>query len=260
MDIMKKLYLLLICLVLSSCGGVSAYKRVENAENMISKAGFAKNISSTDNFFIFNLNNKGRGKTAKIYIEGDGFAWKNIRTISNDPTPNNPVAMKMALNDESPLVIYIARPCQYTMPYGYEAYCKKDVWTHKRFSHEALSSINQVIDKYKHKFKFKDIELIGFSGGGTISMLLPTLRDDITKITTYAGNLDIDQWTEHHNITPLNGSMNPADFKEYSLYIPQVHYVGTQDTIVPKYITEGFIENMYDAKIIEVDTNHGEWE
>jgi hypothetical protein len=217
---------------------------------------YTKQIIDAENFDIFTMH-KGQGNRAKIYIEGDGHAWKNRRVISNDPTPINPVALKLANNDNDDLVVYIARPCQYSMRYGYNKGCKKSVWTSDRFSIDALTDINYAIDHYKNSFNINEIELIGFSGGGAISMLLTTMRDDITKITTFAGNLDTEKWVKYHNISPLTGSLNPADFKDNYIDIPQVHYVGTQDEIVPMFIAYEFIKNMKNAKIIEVDTTHG---
>ncbi len=49
-----------------------------------------------------------------VYIEGDGRAYVNRRTPSNDPTPGNPMALRLALADPSLRVLYLGRPCQYT--------------------------------------------------------------------------------------------------------------------------------------------------
>ena len=90
-------------------------------------------------------------------------------------------------------------------------------------------------------------------------MLLATQRNDIEKITTYAGNLDVDKWVKYHNISPLTGSLNPADFYDKLSDIPQVHYVGIKDKIVPMYITNEFSKEMRDVEVIEVNTTHGKW-
>ena len=128
-----------------------------------------------------------------------------------------------------------------------------------RFSNDNLKSMNQVIDKYK-KFKgFKKVELFGFSGGGAMEMLLATQRNDIVKITTFAGNLDTALWVKQHNIMPLNNSLNPADFKESFKDIPQTHYVGTRDETIPPFIAHEFIKGLNNAEVIEVDTNHSQW-
>jgi hypothetical protein len=42
-------------------------------------------------------------REAHLYIEGDGYAWKNRHEPSNDPTPMNPVAMRLAAADPHPL-------------------------------------------------------------------------------------------------------------------------------------------------------------
>ena len=254
---MKKILCIFLIVVLSSCSAED--NRLDLMQSLSSNKGFSKKITKTDDFYMFSMH-KGQSKTARIYIEGDGFAWRNKRTISQDPTPRNPVALNMALRDNSDLVIYVARPCQYMMKYGYSDNCNRDVWSFNRFSSKALNSINQVIDKYKESMKFDSVELVGYSGGGTIATLLATLRGDIAKITTVAGNLDTKMWTEYHGLTALDGSLNPADFKGYLAHIPQTHYIGKEDKTIPPFITYEFTRNMGSAGIIEVNTDHHNWD
>ena len=56
---------------------------------------------------------RGAGEDVTIYIEGDGFAWVSRRQPSTNPTPVNPLALRLAATDPSPAVAYLARPCQY---------------------------------------------------------------------------------------------------------------------------------------------------
>ncbi|NIQ12881.1 MAG: alpha/beta hydrolase, partial [Candidatus Dadabacteria bacterium] len=48
-----------------------------------------------------------------VYIEGDGSAWKRKKIQSTNPTPKDPVALKLAAKDPRNSILYIARPCQY---------------------------------------------------------------------------------------------------------------------------------------------------
>lgn len=49
----------------------------------------------------------GAVNTLTIHIEGDGLAWINSSTPSSDPTPTNPLALRLALLDTAPSV-YLA--------------------------------------------------------------------------------------------------------------------------------------------------------
>jgi len=83
-----------------------------------------------------------RGGMAQIYIEGDGLAWIRRRMPSLDPTPVDPVAMRLAVRDSAANVIYMARPCQYSkMARGYSRPCPMKYWTSKRFAPEVINAM-----------------------------------------------------------------------------------------------------------------------
>ena len=71
--------------------------------------------------------------------------------------------------------------------------------------------------------------LVGYSGGGTLAALLATRRQDVSRLVTVAGLLDHAAWTQALRISPLTGSLNPADEWAQLRQIPQVHYVGGKD-------------------------------
>jgi hypothetical protein len=155
--------------------------------------------------YIKNLN---PNKNLNIFIGGDGFAWVDRYTISNNPTPLNPVALKLALINNHSNVIYIARPCQY----NFRQNCHSKYWTSDRFSKKILKNINQTINILKQKLNMKNkINLIGFSGGGALVVLLANRRDDITHITTIAGNLNHKLLHQIHHVTPLSHSLDAID-------------------------------------------------
>ena len=70
------------------------------------------------------------GAPLRIYIEGDGFAWRDRRTPSDDPTPKDDLVLNLARADSSPNVAYLARPCQYISSFS----CRSFYWTKGRFS------------------------------------------------------------------------------------------------------------------------------
>ncbi len=184
----------------------------------------------------------------RIYIEGDGQAWKTRRIPSDDPTPNEPLALELALADAAPNVVYLARPCQYIK----SAACQPEIWTNAKYSD---SVINSMVAAVKQIAGDHPIELVGYSGGGTIALLVAAQLPQVTSIRTVAGNLDPAAHVALHGLAPLTGSHNPNEFAERLSKIPQLHFVGAEDDNVPVTIAESYqqqLGNTHCSKIIDV--------
>jgi dienelactone hydrolase len=181
-----------------------------------------------------------------IYIEGDGLSWLTRNTISNDPTPVNPIALGMALNQPSGVAAYLARPCQYAISKNRN--CHPEVWANARFSQEVIDAMSQGVDVLKHRYQAKRITLVGYSGGGAIAMLISRIRDDVAGVVTVAGNLDHRAWTDLHRVTPLYDSLNPADYASELVSTSQMHLVGGADSNMPVAIVEA-----YSRRLLPVD-------
>lgn len=250
--------LILLCFILiffTACSKYSIEERLKLAEFLTLKNELVKNNIQTSLFLLRTygrLNNKD--DLLKVYIEGDGFAWVNKNTVSNDPTPINPIALKLALNDYSSNIIYIARPCQYNLKI--DKNCNKDYWSKKRFSIEVIKSFNELLDGLKVKNKYKKFELIGFSGGGAIATLLASKRSDVIKITTIAGNLNHKLVNKIHNVSLMKESLNPIDIAEKISNIKQIHYIGEKDKIITREIVESYLissKNIDNIKVVVID-------
>jgi dienelactone hydrolase len=194
-------------------------------------------------FSLQNINNNCKNKNLKIYIEGDGLAWITRNTISKDPTPINLTTIKLMNQDTDQCKLYLARPCQFTT----SSLCNKKYWTSHRFSSEVLNSFTDSLNHIKAKYNNSSFTLIGYSGGGAIATLLASKRDDINMIITIAGNLNIDKWTSMHNISKLEGSLNPSDYTKELENIEQYHLIGKQDDIVPKDVFLSYLSR-FDRK------------
>ena len=183
------------------------------------------------------------GGNATIYIEGDGQAWLSRRIPSGDPTPVNPVALHLATRDNGQNVIYLARPCQYSKGLNTYAPCDDRAWwTSKRLAREVLDSMNAALNDIKKRYDIKKFDLVGFSGGGGVAVLLGAERKDIATIRTVAGNLDHDTFTAYHGISPMSGSINPLEAAAKTAAIPQHHFIGEWDDIVPQSIVASFLK------------------
>ena len=221
--------------------GVSG--RYEKADVLAGRNSFRREFIKT---FQFELTTYYRfrspGKPLTVYIEGDGFAWATKRRLSNDPTPRDPLVMKLAAIDTAPNVAYIARPGQYSK--DKHPLCNSKYWSSSRFSDTVISSTNQVIDSLLEKSRSDKVRLIGYSGGAAIAALIAARRSDVISLRTVAGNLDTAEGNRYHRASLLEGSLNPIDIAPLLKDIPQHHFVGKKDTVVPRFIVENFIRSM----------------
>ena len=162
---------------------------------------------------------------------------------------------ELAFGDNNPNVIYLARPCQYAK----SPICSKRHWTTARFAPEIINAEYEAI---KNIASNNPVTLVGFSGGAQVAGLIATAKPglNVKKIITVAGNLDHLLWTQYHNLPPLNESMNLESYRKQFAKIPQIHYVGSNDKVIPPLLVREFIKN--DDLIIEVDgASHNEgWE
>ncbi len=201
----------------------------------------------TSQFNLFSLQNmQNNCESIKIFVEGDGLSWTSRKTISSNPTPINPIGLKLMLSDNSSCKIYLARPCQYIN----SNICEDKYWTSHRFNEKVIQSYDEVLNNLKKDFPNSKFDLIGYSGGGAIVTLIATKRDDINSITTIVGNLDIDEWTKIQKITPLDGSLNPANFSKKLENIKQHHLIGSNDTVVPKEVFFSYLNKFEDKSNI----------
>ncbi len=171
----------------------------------------------------------------RVYIEGDGKAWATRTQPSTDPSPRNLLMANLALADSMPSV-YLARPCQFHKSDG----CGVAVWTDQRFSAAVIQSFNEAVDKLKARHGANTLQLIGYSGGGYVAMVLAGERDDVQSVQTLAGNLDPAEWIRYHRLSPLSGL---RDYKQLPRLqsLPQHHFVGSADEIVPPALVESFV-------------------
>ena len=196
------------------------------------------------------------GAPLRIYLEGDGRAWLTKTRASSNPSPKNPVGLYLAAQEHKGNVMYIARPCQY-VAFEKNPKCEYPYWTGKRFAPEVIDSVSAVIDIGKKKVGAGKLEIIGFSGGGAVAVLVAARRSDVSGIRTVAGNLDHKVWTQHHKVDPLRGSLNAADVAEKVAHFPQVHYVGSQDENMGRYVAENFRTKAGRDNCIKIQTVSG---
>lgn len=227
-------------------------------------AGLAKRIIQAEPFLLTSYERvSSKNDVAHVYIEGDGNAWLSRHRPSLDPTPRNPLALKLALEDSAENVIYLARPCQYSENVD-SSPCEQKYWTSHRFSPEVIDAMNAALDALKVEHAITQFHLIGFSGGGNIAALLAAQRNDVASLRTVAGNLDHALQSKTHNISPMPASLNARDAAQHIAHIPQIHFVGESDDIVPIVLADSYHRAMGDTSCSHIMTlpnmTHHEWD
>ncbi|VAW76078.1 hypothetical protein MNBD_GAMMA13-1562 [hydrothermal vent metagenome] len=248
----------MVC-VLAIQVGACASPAARNDKFALSK-GFERSEVSGAEFTHAVYQSKGSATDIwHIYIEGDGTPWKRSHIISADPTPRNPLMLKLMAMDASP-AIYLGRPCYHGMVT--EPACDPWIWTHGRYSERAVASMSAALDRLISLNSIKQLVLIGHSGGGTLAILLAERTPQTQAVVTLAGNLDIERWAQYHNYSPLTGSLNPVDRPRLPASIVQHHYVGRYDKVITPDIIKNTPRNHTGVELIEVDrVGHTEgWE
>lgn len=254
----------LTCLFLSlaaACTVADPAERKMAADATANEARLSPLTIETASFDLYaRIRTTGAADHLTVYIEGDGLAWKRTNEISKDPTPLNPVSLHLAAADPAAAVAWLARPCQFTGGLTARG-CADAFWTEARYGETVVVAMNEALDELKTQTGSTMLNLVGFSGGGTVAALLALGRDDVTSLTTVASPLDIDAFTSIHGVSPLSGSLNPAENAPALAALPQIH--GEDDEIVPAEINRAFLARMGETRCTALvtvpDMNHHDW-
>jgi hypothetical protein len=228
-------------LLLVACAGHSPQKRAQHINDLASAQGWQRLRVPTDPFILtaYVPTQRTSAPLLTIYIEGDGFAWQTPYKPSDDPTPHHPVALELALQHPK-AAAYLARPCQQVAAADWGR-CQPSFWTHQRYAAEVIAASNEAVSALKARFNAEQLMLVGFSGGAAVAALVAARRDDVVRLVSVAGNLDIQAWTDLHRLAPLRGSLNPADHWHQLQHISQLHFVGGRDTVITPALVSAYL-------------------
>jgi len=195
-----------------------------------------------------------------IYIEGDGRAWLTRTEPSRDPTPRHMLGLQLAVADRGPNVAYLARPCQFTRA---DPSCDVRYWTTRRYAPEVVTSLSDAISDLEAGARLQSVDLIGYSGGGALAVLLAARRHDVRSLRTIAANLDVEGVNALHHVSSMPESLNPMEFVAAVRTIPQIHFNGSRDAVVPPVIAKRFAEatggSCTVTQSIDGMTHDGDW-
>lgn len=252
----KLIVCVLTAMVLNGCAtvGIESTNRGDMVQVAV-REGFKKQYLSAPPFVLTAwLKENGSSDTVVVYIEGDGYAWTSRTEPSDDPTPKHPVAFELAVQDPSPCVVYLARPGQY----GSKASLLpgKEYWTRKRYSEEVIQAMSAAIDSLKISLGASKVSLVGYSGGAAVAVLVAVRRHDVISIRTVAGNLAPGVFSDLHHVSQLKDSLDPEAVASSVRLIPQIHFIGDRDAVVPKAVVEAFLDREGDVdhkRLVEIE-------
>jgi predicted alpha/beta hydrolase family esterase len=197
-----------------------------------------------------------------VYIEGDGTPWASRIKIASDPTPQHLLMLELMRQDTNPS-LYLGRPCYFNRKeFGLsDTACTPTLWTNARYSEEVVASMIAAlrIVLAEAAEPYKNITLIGHSGGGTIAMLMAQQMPEVTQLVTIAANLDVQAWAAHHHFSPLTESMNPAQQIRIANPKQQLHFAGGRDEQVPSKPVEEFLAKIGQSLIVFPGQGHHNW-
>ncbi len=205
--------------------------------NLAEKEGLTRLTIKTDKHLIeaFTSGNTANAEHLHIYLEGDGNPWFKGREPAINPTTKNPIALKLMLQDPQPSV-YLNRPCYALLRekgISKDQQCSSELWTSGRYSKEVVKAMNEALNTIKERTGAKHFSLIGYSGGGSLAVLIASTRNDVINLLSIAANLDHAKWTQHFGYLPLNSSLNPVDYFPLPNTIKRWHLIAKKDKTIP---------------------------
>lgn len=178
-----------------------------------------------------------------LFLESDGIPWRNGRQPSADPTTRQPLALELLMQSPAPAA-YITRPCYHELRTDN---CNIELWTGARYSSAVVESMAATVREAQRRSGATKVALVGYSGGGTLAVLIAERLDNVASVTTIAANLDTDAWAEHHRYLPMSQSLNPA-LSDLPHPWPELHLRGANDAVVPAATTARYFARYPEAR------------
>lgn len=241
----RAFFLLGLCALLVACESVTDVlsERDQIADRIAESGGLTKFFVKTGKFELagYQRFSDPADPVVSVFIEGDGLAFLSANVASRDPTPRDPVSLRLAAKDPAANVSYLARPCQYVNA-KHQSSCHYTYWTKARFAPEVVSETNIAVDAIKKASRASQIRLYGYSGGGVLAALVAAIRTDVVSLETFASPLDHAVWTESMGFTPLSRSINAAKQIGNAAGVKQTHFIGKDDDVISIGAVSSYVE------------------
>jgi hypothetical protein len=211
----------------------------QQIDQMAETAGLSRNVIDAGGFptlIYMKRVNQPADAPYTIFLEGDGRPREG-NAPSTDPTTHNPLALKLLLRTPQQGA-YVARPCYQEL---LVPECTPELWTSARYSERVVSSMANAIRQVAQHADAQKIVLVGYSGGGTLAVLIAERLDNVAAVITISANLDTEAWTDQQQYLPLDQSLNPATSTRPHPW-PEIHLHGGRDSVVPVATTAAYFQ------------------
>lgn len=228
-----------VVLLFSACS-LPAYKQLQDAGQsyqIVASASFKHLLAVNSHVQAL--------KPVVIFIEGDGKPWYSRSRVAFEPTPDQPLLLGWFLSADFP-AMYLGRPCYFALA---DEKCAAYWYTHGRYSESVVSSLVHVVNEHVTN---QDIVLVGHSGGGTLAMLMAEQLANVTAVITIAGNLQVNVWTDYHQYSRLQGSLDPDNRDALPASIRQAHFYSPFDQVIKAQWIKDFAAKQHNASLIEL--------
>jgi pimeloyl-ACP methyl ester carboxylesterase len=170
-----------------------------------------------------------------------------------------PLGLELAVRTPES-VLYLGRPCYFGL---IRDGCAEKVWTSERYSAAVVASMVAATKAYVVAHNFQRVLIVGYSGGGTLAVLMASQLSAsapanslagqdmprVVGVVTIAGNLDPDAWTRMHDYLPLTGSLNPALAPLLPKSLREWYLIGERDTNVPYAAAQEYLQRVAPDRI-----------
>ena len=231
---------LFVVLQVSGCASPS-----QRMDERAADLGYSRVVVQGEGYEHVAYLKKGHGSANSalhVYLEGDGTPWVHKWVAAADPTPRTPLMFDLMALDPAPS-LYLGRPCYHGL--NKAKACAPDLWTDRRYSETVVASMSSAVDRLSADYQA--VVLLGYSGGGTLAMLMAERLPKTGTVITVAANLDTVRWAELHKQQALSGSLNPAVRPPLPSRIRQMHYAGGKDDNVPPMLVHDAITQQQGA-------------
>jgi hypothetical protein len=240
---------------LTLLAGACSTAPTASVDQLARRAGLSRDIVQGTAFrhVTYRTEVANPGEELHVYIDGDGMPYRTRYQPSVDPTPADPLALRLMLKDPAP-TLYLGRPCYFGL--AQDAACNVAYWTLRRFSPEVVESMTRVLRTRIEESGVKRVTLIGYSGGAALASLIADDVPEVDRIVSVAGNLDVAGWVHLHRYSPLAGSLDPLTDERRRTDVMQVHYAGALDENIPATMIAGAAAKLGGRVLIIKDFTH----
>lgn len=226
-----RIWLLPIVLVMCGCASPA-----QNMDQHAARLGYDRQLVTGSEFQHVVYFKQGRapvGTILHVYLDGDGTPWLGRNLAASDPTPHVPLMLDLMAQDPVSSV-YLGRPCYLGLSNSVS--CSPRLWTTARYSQKVIDSMTAALNRISDPYT--GLVLIGYSGGGTLAMLMAENLPKTEAVITVAANLDTERWAALHRQTALSESLNPAKREALPSIVRQLHFAGADDSNVPPQLIQ----------------------